>query len=82
MKRILIGLSLSFGIVLGGVGCACSVEKGAVTQVEKSHEIISEQLLKYVNADPKLDAKAKNDWKGLVESDKRNIAALKKALEK
>jgi hypothetical protein len=37
--------------------------------------------LKYVDADPKLDAKAKNDWKQMVEADQRNIDSLKKAME-
>lgn len=80
MKRALIGLS--FAVLLFVSGCKCTVEKEAVTQVENSHTLIATQLLKYVEADPKLDKKAKDDWKGLVDSDRANIQALKKALEK
>lgn len=79
MKK-LYSAALCLVLVLG-LGCACAVEKQAVIQVEKSHEIISKELLRYVNADPKLSAKDKEDWAKLVESDRRNMEALKKGLE-
>lgn len=80
MKRLLLGIVLCSAVFVAG--CKCTVEKTAVEQVENSHNLISVQLLKYVEADPKLDKKAKEDWTKLVASDKANIDALKKALEK
>jgi chaperone required for assembly of F1-ATPase len=80
VKRLLIGALLCSAVFLSG--CKCAVEKTAVDQVENSHNLISVQLLKYVEADAKLDAKAKDDWKKLVESDKANIQALKHGVER
>lgn len=80
MKR-LVTLALSLALVFSLSSCKCSVERQAVSQVEGSHKLIATQLLKYVDADPKLDAKAKNDWKQMVEADQRNIDSLKKAME-
>lgn len=80
MKRL--GLSIA-GILLAlSMGaCKCAVEKTAVSQFEGTHKLIAAQFMIYVNADPKLNQKAKDDWKALVESDQRNIDALKKATE-
>lgn len=80
MKKLAIAL-LSCVLALSLSSCKCSVEKTAVTQVENSHKLIAVKLLKYVDADASLDAKAKDDWHKLVESDQRNIDALKKAME-
>lgn len=80
MKRLALAL-ISCALILALSGCKCSVEKQAVSQVDASHAIIATQLLKYVDADAKLDAAAKADWRKLVESDKRNIDALKKSME-
>lgn len=80
MKRISIAF-VSAVLFLSLSGCKCSVEKAAVSQVEASHKLIATQLLKYVAADTKLSEKAKEDWSKLVESDQRNIDALKKAME-
>lgn len=78
MKKIIgLCLVLAFGLS----ACACPSAKLAVNEVERSHEIISKQLLKYVEADTSLSKESKDDWKKLVESDKRNIYALKKAME-
>lgn len=95
-KLVLAGLSLV--LVFGLSACKCSAERAAADEVDRSHAIIATQLLKYVNADANIagpkksgesDAdyegrkkKARDDWKGLVESDKRNIDKLKLALEK
>lgn len=80
MKRLSIGI-LSLFLVFSLSACKCAVEKQAVTQVESSHKLIAAKLLDYVAKDAALDAKAKDDWKKLVESDQRNIDALKKAME-
>lgn len=80
MRKLTLAL-VSVVFVLSLSACKCTVEKQAVTQVENSHKIIAKKLLEYVAKDASLDAKAKDDWKKLVESDQRNIDALKKAME-
>lgn len=85
-------------LVLSLTSCKCSAERAAVDEVDRTHSQIAAKLLKYVDADPAIagprnagesDAsyaerttKARDDWHKLVESDKRNIEQLKKALEK
>lgn len=80
MKRILSAF-IPVILVFSLSSCRCGVEKAAVAQVENSHKLIAAKLLQYVDKDASLDAKAKDDWKKLVESDQRNIDALKKATE-
>lgn len=80
MRKFSIAI-LSCFLIFSLSSCKCSVEKQAVTQVENSHKLIAAKLLKYVEADASLDKKAKEDWVKLIESDQRNIDALKKALE-
>jgi len=80
VKRIALAF-LPVVLIFSLASCKCSVEKAAVTQVENSHKLIAAKLLQYVDKDASLDAKAKDDWKKLVESDQRNIDALKKAME-
>jgi len=80
VKKISLWL-VSVVLVFSLSSCKCSVEKTAVTQVENSHKLIAAKLLQYVDKDASLDAKAKDDWHKLVESDQRNIDALKKAME-
>lgn len=79
MRRLIIAV-LALAVV-GLSACRCTVERRAVEEVERSHELISAQLLKYVEKDPVLKEKDRADWRALVESDKRNIERLKKALE-
>lgn len=74
----------AFGVVLLLVvlvaSCKCAAEKGAVANVQKTHDRVSVKFLKYVDADPALSAADKKDWHDLVESDQRNIDALRKSL--
>lgn len=63
------------------LSACCTVERRAVEEVDRSHALIATQLLKYVDKDASLSAKDKDDWRKLVESDKRNIERLKKAVE-
>lgn len=79
MRKSLISLGLI--LVMCMSACKCTVERAAVDEVDRSHSMIATQLMKYVDKDASLDAKAKADWKGLVESDKRNIEKLKKAAQ-
>jgi hypothetical protein len=78
MRKLFVLLSLV--LALGLTSCKCSAERAAVVQVEKSHDMIAKKLLDYVDRDASLNAAAKDDWKKLVESDRRNIESLKKAL--
>lgn len=96
MKRTLLAF-VSVALIFSLSSCTCSVEKGAVSQVDNSQKLISAKLIKYVDADdniagPKhpgeLDAdfvnrkiKARDDWHKMIDSNQRNIDALKKALE-
>ena len=77
MKKILV-----LCLFLAGLSaCSCPAARRAVEEVDKSHEIVSKQLLKYVEKDAALSQKDKDDWKALVDSDRRNIEKLKKAME-
>lgn len=78
MRKLWILLSLV--LVLTLASCKCSAERGAVSQVQASHEMIAKKLLEYVDKDVALKPADKDDWKKLVESDRRNIESLKKAL--
>ncbi len=80
VRKLSIGF-LSCVLAFALSACKCTVERQSVDEVDRSHSLISTQLLKYVEKDASLDAAAKNDWKKLVESDKRNIEKLKKAVE-
>lgn len=83
-------LAIAAFLALSLSACSCAVERRAVEEVERTHTLISTQLLEYVSADPLIAGpgateeakkKARDDWKGIVESDRRNIDRLKKALE-
>lgn len=84
-------LALSFALlaVLACGACKCAVERRAVAEVEASHEKVSKKLLEYVDKDPNIAGPnateeqkkaARADWKGIVDSDRRNLEALKKAV--
>jgi hypothetical protein len=78
MKKIT--LALAALVLLTAATCQCKAEKHAVSQVEKSHGLIAKKFLEYVDKDPALNAATKDDYKKLVESDRRNIEALKRSL--
>lgn len=79
MKRLALTLA---GIVLAVslASCKCSAERDAVGNVSKTHTLISVRFLKYVDADATLSDADRKDWHALVESDARNIEALRKSL--
>ena len=77
MKKLALAIVLALAALQG---CKCAAEKAAVVQVQNSHELVSKKLLEYVDKDASLNAAAKDDWKKLVESDRRNLDSLKKAL--
>lgn len=80
MKRLLISL-LVVASLLSMASCKCAIEKQAIDNVSGTHDLIAPKFLKYVDNDPALNARDKEDWKLLVEKDKKNIEALKKAVE-
>lgn len=80
MNRIKLAI-ISVVLVVSLSSCKSTVDKQAINQVDSSHKLIAAKLLKYVDADASLDAKAKDDWHKLIDSDQRNIDALKKAAE-
>lgn len=80
MKKFALAF-LGMVLVLGMAACRCSVERRAVEEVDRSHALIDAQLLKYVEKDATLKQKDRDDWKSLIESNKRNLEKLKKALE-
>lgn len=81
MRKIAFGAVLTVLILISS--CKCTAERGAVTNVQKTHVMIAAKFLKYVDADVaagKMTAADAADWRKLVESDVRNIEALKKSL--
>ena len=61
-------------------GC-CTLERTALDQVEKTHEIVLPKYLEYTEKDVSLGPDEKADRKKLVESLKRLVAELKKTTE-
>ena len=59
-------------------GACCSIETQGLENLGKPQAIINAELLRYVEADAKLDAKRKTDWKDLVRSENDLRAALLK----
>lgn len=80
MKKKLVLMLAVAALALSVASCKCAAERGAVGNVSKTHVLISAKLLKYVDADPTLSAADRVDWRALVESDARNIEALRKSL--
>lgn len=80
MKRLFIGLFAAIAL-LSMTSCKCTIERAAISNVSASHDLISAKLLNYVDKDSTLTPADKQDWKLLVEKDKKNIESLKKATE-
>jgi hypothetical protein len=78
MRKLALSVALLAALACGA--CKCAAERNAVVQIEATHEKVAKRLLEYVEKDASLNAAAKDDWKKLVESDRRNIEALKRAL--
>ena len=67
-------------LVLSVASCKCSAEKAAVSRLEDQQEKIFVKYTTYVNADPKLDAKSKDDEQKLLQSLRDITSALKRSL--
>lgn len=78
MRKLALGVILIAAASLAA--CKCTAEKGAVSNVQKTHDIITKKFLAYVDKDASMSDADKKDWRDLVASDQRNIDALKKSL--
>ena len=61
--------------------CGCPAAKQSAEEVENTNNLIAPKFEAYVQADPKLSVKDKDDWMKLSEKNKKNIKALKDALK-
>jgi hypothetical protein len=78
-KRLTLAL-LSLALVLSLASCKCSAEKAAVDRLGDQQEKVFEKYTRYVNADPKLDAKAKDDEQKFLQSIRDIVLALKRSM--
>jgi len=78
-KRLTLAL-LSLALVLSLASCKCSAEKAAVDRLGDQQEQVFAKYTKYVNADPKLDAKAKDDEQKFLQSIRDIVLALKRSM--
>jgi len=79
MRRLTLALAVVLALACGA--CACTAEKNAASNIEKTHELVLPRYLEYVQKDAALDAAQKDDRKKLVESLRRMTAELRKSLE-
>jgi hypothetical protein len=79
VRKLSLALALLAALACGA--CKCTAEKAAVSRIQATHEKVAKKLLDYVDKDPALKPEDKKDWRLLVESDQRNVEALRKALE-
>lgn len=78
MRKKIIAVSVL--IVLSLASCKCSAERAAVTRLEDQHEKLFTKYSAYVNADPKLDAAAKDDEQKLLKTLRDITSSLKRSL--
>lgn len=69
-------------LVVAIASCSCAAEKGAATLVDQKAEKLGAKYLKYVEADPKLSEKEKDDERKFVQSMKFATTSLVNSLEK
>lgn len=80
MKKRLALAILSLVLVLSLASCKCAAEKQAVDRLGDQQEKVFQKYTSYVNADPKLDAKAKDDEMKLLQSIRDIVLALKRSM--
>lgn len=71
-------IALAALVLVLSLSACCSVEKQGVENLGKMQDIINAEYLQYVAADPKLDAKSKDDRVKLVKSENDLRAGLLK----
>ena len=72
--------ALSVVLAVSALSCSCAAEKGATTRLQAQQEQIFTKYSAYVAADPKLDAKAKDDELKLLQSLREITTSLRKSL--
>jgi len=78
MKKKIVAVALV--LVLSLASCKCSAEKSAVSRLQDQHEKLFVKYAAYVNADPKLNAAAKDDEIKLLQSLRDVTTSLKNSL--
>lgn len=68
-------------LVLGLSACSCTPEKRVVSDIRATHRIILPRYLRYVEEDPELTQKQKDDHRKLVESLERLTLSLERSVE-
>lgn len=76
-KRIVV---VALVLVLSLASCKCTAEKAAVGRLQDQHEKLFVKYAVYVNADPKLNATAKDDELKLLQSLRDITGSLRKSL--
>ncbi|MDD5305484.1 MAG: hypothetical protein PHS14_20480 [Elusimicrobia bacterium] len=88
-RKVALAALLALAVCLAS--CKCAAEKGAVANVVKTHTLVTARYMKYVKADAAARVAAGkmtqaeaaafvDDEQKLVDSDARNIEALRKSL--
>ena len=80
MVRYAITLATCLGLMLVAA-CTCKAEIAAVDRLGEQQEKLFKKYSVYVAADPKLDAKAKDDEMKLLESLRRLLASVRGSLD-
>lgn len=71
---------VAVALVLSLASCKCTAEKAAVDRLQDQQEKLFVKYTAYVNADPKLNAAAKDDEIKLLRSLRDVTSSLKKSL--
>ena len=78
MKKLLLAPVILVALFMGA---CCPIDKKAVSDLEASDNLIIPAYLNYVDKDSALNKDQKDDRKKLVESRKRLLEAMKKAVD-
>lgn len=78
MKKKVVAVAIV--LVLSLASCKCTAEKAAVGRLQDQHEKLFTKYTAYVDADPKLDAAAKDDERKLLQSLRDITGSLKRSL--
>ena len=74
MRKVLAAFVLCLAL---GVGGCSAVDKAAISNLEKTHNIVLPDYTQYVDKDSALTPEQKDDRKKLIESLRRLVQALK-----
>lgn len=80
IRKLILVLALLVALV--PVSCTCAAEKGGARVVDEKAEKLGAKYLKYVEADPKLSEKEKDDERKFVQALKFATTSLVNSLDK